>query len=216
MPLYFLLLDADRFHERIVPALAASRRQRNFAPCRDLCTELLPAVEAFRQRYHLGPDEALVSQVLRGLPFDVDFWRSLAGEVLLYSAAEVPEFQTAPDTLCCLLAPERYREGDVVRERLAPIQQAHFGTRDLVFGSAFYRPDDAGWNDRADVTRLAEYLSAVDPERWQPADLLTLPEVADADEAAEELLFARERFVPLREMYERAVAAGHLVICEMP
>jgi hypothetical protein len=214
MPLYFLLLDADRFHKRVVPALAASRRQRSFGPCRDLCAELLPAVEAFRQRYHLGSDESLLSQVLHGLPFDVAFWRSLVGEVLLYSAAEVPEYQTAPETLCCLLAPERYCEGDVPRERFAPIQQAHFGTRDLTLGGAFYRPEHAGWNDRADVLRLAEYFMAVDPNGWQPAALLVLPEVPDEEEAAEELLFACERFAPLREMYQRAAGAGQIVICE--
>jgi len=215
MPLYFLLLNAERFHKRIVPALAASRQQRNFEPCRELCTELLPAVDTFRQRYHLGPDESLPSQVLHGLPFNVAFWRSLVGEVLLYSAAEAPEFQTAPDTLCSLLAPERYREGDVPRERFAPIQQAHFGTRDLTFGGAFYRPEHAGWNNTADVLRLAEYFQAVNPERWQPAQVLALPEVADEEEAAEELLFARERLAPLREMYQRAAAGGHVVISEL-
>jgi hypothetical protein len=214
MPLYFLLLDAGRFHRQIVPALADSRRQRSFEPSRDLCTELLPAVEIFRQRFHLGPEESLVSQALHGLPFDVDIWRSLVGEVLLYSASEVPEFQTAPTTLCWLLAPERYHEGDVPRERFAPIQQAHFGTRDLVFGGAFYRPEHAGWNDRDDVIRLAEYLTAVDPDHWQPADLFVLPEVTDREEASEELLFARERFAPLRELYQRAAGAGYLVVCE--
>jgi hypothetical protein len=215
MPLYFLLIDGDHFHQRIAPALAASRRQRSFEPCRDLCNELLPAVEIFRQRYHLGPDESLLTQVLHGLSFNVDFWRSLVGEVLLYSAAEVPEFQTAPDTLCCLLAPERYQAGDVARERFAPIQQAHFGARDLIFRGAFYRPEHAGWNASDDITRLAKYLTAIDTERWQPDDLLGLPEVADAEEAAEELLFARERFVPLREMYQRAAEASQVVICEM-
>jgi hypothetical protein len=215
MPLYFLLLDADRFHRQIVPALSGSRRQRSFVPCRDLCAEFLPAVEIFRQRYHLGPEDSLVSQALNGLPFDVDIWRALVGEVLLYSAAEVPEFQTAPTTLCCLLAPERYREGDVPRERFAPVQQAHFGTRDLVLGGAFYRPEHAGWNDTADVIRLADYLQTVDPGSWQPSQILALPDVADEEEAAEEILFARERFAPLREMYQRAVSAGHVVVCEL-
>jgi hypothetical protein len=214
MPLYFLLLDADRFHRQIVPALAGSRRQRSFVPCRDLCTELLPAVEIFRQRYHLGPEESLVCQALHGLPFDVDIWRALVGEVFLYSAAEVPEFQTAPTTLCCLLAPENYHEGDVPRECLAPIQQAHFGTRDLVFGGAFYRPEHTGWNDKADVIRLAEYLTSVEPDSWRSENLLALPEVSDTEEASEELVFARERFVPLREMYQRAAGAGYLVVCE--
>src|SRR5262249_10906687 len=112
------------------------------------------------------------------------------------------------------LAPERYRKGDVPRERFVPIQQAHFGTRDIVFGGSFYRPEHAGWNDSADVLRLAEYLAAVDPDCWQAADLLGLPEVADAEEAAEEFLFARERFTPLQEMYQRAAGAGQMVICE--
>jgi len=214
MPLYFLLLDADRFYQGIAPALAASRRQRSFEPCQNLCTELLPAVETFRQRYHLGPEESLLSQVVQGLPFNSVFWRSLLGEVLLYSAADVPEFQTAPDTFCCLLAPERYREEHVPRERFAPIQQIHFGTRDLNFGGGYYRPEHAGWNDSDDVTRLAQYLRAVDPDSWQPAALLAMPDVADEEEATEELLFARERWTPLVEMYQGAAAVGHLVVCE--
>src|SRR5262249_9087900 len=139
----------------------------------------------------------------------------LVGEVLLYSAAEVPELQTVPDTLCCLLAPERYQEGEVPRERFAAIQQAHFGTRDLVLGGAYYRPEQAGWNDRADVLRLADYLAAVDPDRWRSPELLALPDVPDLEEAEEELLLARERFALLREMYQRAALAGQIVICEM-
>jgi hypothetical protein len=214
MPLYFLMLDADRFHSRLVPALSASRRQRSFQACRALCAELLPAVETFRQRYRLGPEETLLSQVLNGLPFDVSFWRSLVGEVLLFSAAEMPELQTVPQTLCCLLAPERYREGNVPREHFAPIQQAHFGTRDLTFAGAFYRPESAGWNDEPDVVRLAEYLTSVDPASWQPAALLSLPEVPDVEEAAEELLFARERLAALREMYQRAAGARQIILCE--
>src|SRR4051794_1842239 len=128
MPLYFLLLDAPLFHDAIRPALAAAWRQRTFEPCRPLAAQLEPAVRAFTERYHLGTEEPLLAQVRRSLPFDRHYWTLLAGEVLLYAAAEVPEIQVAPETLCCLLAPAQYRQGDVPRERFAPIQQAHYGT----------------------------------------------------------------------------------------
>jgi hypothetical protein len=45
-----------------------------------------------------------VGQVARGLPYDRHFWRALVGEVLLFAADDIPEFQTCADTLCCLLA----------------------------------------------------------------------------------------------------------------
>src|SRR4051812_32843763 len=105
MPLYHLLLDAAAFHDRIRPALSAAWLQRSFASCRALCESLLPAARSFAERYHLGSDEPLLAQVGRGLPFDRAFWRHLAGEILWYSATEIPEFETAPDSLCCLLAP---------------------------------------------------------------------------------------------------------------
>src|SRR5262245_17315664 len=127
MSIFFQVLDADVFHRQFRPALTAAWQQRNFEPCRPLCSSLMPAVERFAQGFHINPDETLLSQVTHGLPFDRDFWRLLVGEILLYRAAELPELETIPDTLCCLLAPDRYREGLVPRERFAPIQQVHFG-----------------------------------------------------------------------------------------
>src|SRR5205814_5459070 len=94
MGLYFLLLDGRLFREAIRPALAAAWRQRSFEPCRSLAAQLEPAVRAFTTRYHLGTDEPLLAQVPRGLPFDRHFWTLLAGEVLLYAAAEAPDIQT--------------------------------------------------------------------------------------------------------------------------
>src|SRR5687768_7263165 len=106
MPLYFLLHDARRFHQEIRPALAEAWRRRSFDPCGALAAALAPAAADFAERYHTGPDEPLLAHVGRGLPFDRDCWRLLAGEVLLYAAVSVPDIQTAPDTLRCLLAPE--------------------------------------------------------------------------------------------------------------
>jgi hypothetical protein len=215
MPSYFYLLDERTFMRQIRPALAASWQERSFEPCRELCTDLLPAADGFAQRYHLGSEEPLLSRVLGGLPFDRRFWRLLAGEIFLFSAAEIPEIQTAAASFCCLLAPERYQEEHTPRERFAAIQQVHYGSRDLVFGSALYRPDHAGWNDHADVVRLSSYLTSLDPSGWTVNDLAALRAADDDEERAEELDYLRDWFAPLRDMYERANAQKQLIICEI-
>jgi hypothetical protein len=207
MPLYFLLHDAARFHRDIRPPLGEAWRRRRFESCRALAASLAPAALAFAERYHTGSDEPLLAQVARGgIPFDRDLWRLLVAEALLYGAASVPELLTAPDTLCHLLAPR----GDNV-----PIRQAHFGSRPLVLGGSFYRPDAAGWNDTADVARLADYLSAIEPASWGTADLVGLRDFADEAERADELEFAREVLPPLRDLYREAHAAGQVVVCEV-
>lgn len=210
---YFLVLDAELFEGRMRPALAASWRRRSFEPCRALCASLLPRVEDFTSRYHVGEGEPLVAQVARGLIFHRDFWRALAGELLFYGADEIPEFQTCPDTLCCLLAPEQYQEGAIPRERFAPIQQAHFGTRDLTFGGIAYRPDQCGLNEPDDVRRLAAWLAAVDPGQWRPDDLARMPDLAEEDRV-EELEIARDWFGPLRDLYVRAAEKRQVVVRE--
>ena len=149
-----------------------------------------------------------------GLPFDPDFWSLLAGEVLLYAAVEIPDIQLVPDTLCCLLAHDRYQEEAGPRERLAPIQQAHYGSRDLVFGRRIYRPDYAGYNDVADVDRLADYLSGIDPQWWSTAALCDLRQAGDDEERSDELEFAREWFPVLRDLYQQASQRGFIVVSE--
>src|SRR5262249_49742639 len=132
---------------------------------------------------------------------------------LLIAAHEVPEIATAADVLTCVLAPERYREGPGPRERFVPIEQAHFGSRDLVFGAAHYRPDHAGWNDRGDVARLAQYLAAIDPAVWQVSQLDGLGDI-DPEDRADELDYARQCFGALQGLYSRAADRGQLVVCE--
>ncbi len=214
MPLYFYVHDGEVFTRRVRPVLTASWRQRSFEPCHQFCRDLLPAARAFAQQYHLGAEEPLVEQVAAGLPFERDFWRLLAGEILLFGAVEIPEIQTAPESFRCLLAPDRYGEESTPRHRLAPIQQVHHGSRDLDFGTAFYRPDHVGWNDRQDVLRLAGYLSALDPGRWTVADLAQLRGFADDEERAEELSFLRDWFPPVRDLYLRAADGRQVIICE--
>jgi hypothetical protein len=214
MPLYFLLHDAAGFHQTIRPPLAEAWRRRSFEPARALCAALAPAAGAYADRYHTGHDEPLLARVARdGVPFDRDFWRLLVGEVLLYSAVAAPEILTAPDTLTRLLAPGQ--DDLASRAESAPIRQAHLGARDLVFGGGFYRPDAAGYNDAADVARLDDYLTAIDPTRWAVADLSGLRQFSDDAERADELEFAREVFSSLTGLYRGARGAGQVVVCEV-
>jgi hypothetical protein len=210
---YFLCLDAEFFQGSIRPALAASWRQRSFRPCRMLCTQLLPAARDYLRRYHVGDEPRLVQQVAEGLPFDRAYWRLLVGEVLLFAAVEIPELQSNAETLCCLLAPESPPRESLSRANFAPLQQALWGSRDLTFGAAVYRPEQAGYNDTADVARLADYLAAVDPRRWTVDDLPTLRDVPD-DERADELAFAQEWFPALVELYQRARAERWVLAIE--
>jgi hypothetical protein len=126
---------------------------------------------------------------------------------------DIPELQVNEDTLCALLAPEHYRQNVVDRERLAPIQQAHRGARDLTFGPAVYRPDHAGYNDLSDVGRLADYLGSIQPENWTIADLADLREVVE-EERADELAFTQEWFPALVDLYQRARRDGLAVVHE--
>jgi hypothetical protein len=215
MSVYYMLVDADLFNCRMSPALAASWRLRSFDPCRALCSDLAPAALAFTEGLPTGSEEPLVCKVARDLPFDRHFWTLLVGELLLYAATEIPEIQIAPDTLCCLLAPESYRQDAVPRAHYAPIQQAHFGRRELLFGVHCYRGEHAGYNDVGDVASLGEYLASQTPEDWTAADLTELRNVADEEERQEELDFAREWFPALRELYHRASAQRQLIICEV-
>jgi hypothetical protein len=210
---YFLCLDAETFSEQIRPALAASWRRRSFDPCRSLCSELLPAALDYTRRYHTGDEETFLTHVVRGASFDRASWRLLVGEVLLFAAVEIPELQTNAETLCCLLAPEKYRGGTILREQFAPIQQVLRGSRDVTFGSAIYRPEQAGYNDADDVARLAAYLAAARPEEWTIEHLQDLRDIAE-DERADELAFVQEWFPVLVELYQRTQARRRVLVIE--
>jgi hypothetical protein len=200
MALYFLLLDRSTFDEQLSPALAACWRQRSFAPCRGICQQLQPAARAFAVRYHLGHGQPLMTEVIEGLPFNRVLWQHLAGELLWFSAAEIPELQTDVQGWTALLGP-----------RAQPaLTQVHRGSRDLRFGGGFYRPDHAAWNDSADVARLADFLAAVRPGTWRPEDLPGVP----PEEGAEELALLREWFGPLAAMYRAAAERRQVIVCE--
>jgi hypothetical protein len=214
MPLYFLLLDGHCFQHKIRPALARSWQLRDFRPAQQLCSDLAAAAQAFRQRYYLGPEEMLINVAAGGLAFDKALWRHLVGEVLWLSAADIPEIQTAPEALACLLGAAPDPAPGLDRAGMAPIQQAHFGTRDLVFGTTCYRPMQAGYNDVDDVARLAAYLAALNPDSWKAQSLGALPDLADAQDQAEELALVKEWFPSFKNLYQNARETGQVVVCE--
>jgi hypothetical protein len=199
--LYFLLHDGETFHRRIAPAFAASWRRRTFGPVAGLAADFSAVLADFADRFRLTADERpLLSSVTAATPFDRRLWRHLAGEVLLYAAADAPAIQTAQATLEALATPAQ----------MDAIRQAHAGNRDLDFDGVPYRPSHAGLNDTDDVARLADQLAVIDPARWTES---ALTELAD-DERAEELAFARECFAALLELYEHARGRRQVVVCE--
>jgi hypothetical protein len=199
---YFLILNAELFHQRISPALTAGWFQRSFEPCRALCRSLQTTAQNFRDRYH-AHIEPLTLKVEAGLPFDRNLWRLLVGEVLLFSAHELPLLRTAPATLELLVG----------EEQQTTMRQAHHGSRDVKLGG-FYRPDQAGWNDPADVRRIAAFLDVIDERLWSSASLAELvgPE---REEQEEERTFAGQCLHELRDLYRRSVG-DNVIVCEPP
>ncbi len=214
MALYFYLLSSTRF-EAMCTTLARCVRERSFAPCRTLCREMAPATDAFHARYHISAEECMIRHVAEGLAFDRDRWRCLVGEMLMVAADEIPQIETAPDALACLVDGARRPESQPPRHQLSPIEQAHYGTQDLALGAAYYRPEHAGLNDASDVRRLADFLAALRPETWRAEHLAPLAHLVADEDRAEELAFVRDWFPALLEMYQRASGCGQVVVCEV-
>jgi hypothetical protein len=212
MPLYYLIFDPIILEQQIQPALSASWRQQRFEPCIAIAVSILPRARLFRERCHAGPEEPILDKVLHGLSFDRRLWQALAGELLLFGAAEMPELQIAPETLCSILASSA---GDgVPRERFPAIHQACYGSRDLCFGLHCYRPDQAGYNNAQDVRRLSAYLAEQRPEAWTTSALAGIRELANEEERMEELEFARYCFPAFQAMYRNAERQGQAIVCE--
>jgi hypothetical protein len=202
MPLYFLLLDSDAFHRQITPALTASWRQRSFVPVRELARQLQAPIQTFTKRYHLGGEQPLLAAVANtGLAYDRVLWQHVAGELLWFSAADIPEIITSPDALNGLVADQR-------------VNQVLYGSHDLRFGGGFYRPDQVGWNDTHDIAQFANFLARVRPESWTTDALAGMPQFADHLDRAEEVEFVRDWFGALVELYCQASQRRQVVICE--
>src|SRR5437764_8983893 len=111
---YFYLIHAAFFRDVIHPSLAKSWQRRSFVSCHELCAEIVA-----RSPLHI-PDDALVRQVLNGLPFGRRSWHALVGQAILFGCEDMPPLQTSPATLRCLLGPEQYQAGDVPRSLFSP------------------------------------------------------------------------------------------------
>jgi hypothetical protein len=209
-----MLFDATLFR-RIVPPLAESWRRRSFEPCRELCVELLPVAEVFGTRYHIAHEDLLLSRAAGALPFDRHYWQLLVGEILMVAAAEIPEIEIAPATLCTLCGVQPGPDAVTQRAEFAPIQQALYGKRDLSFGTKTFRPEHAGYNNVDDVKRLAEYLGAVDTAAWSADALRSLPGPADAEDREEELAQTLDWFSLFVDLYRRSADAGQVIIAEI-
>ena len=202
---YFYLLNRNWMQARLRPALAESWRRRNFAPCADLCQQLV-AVKPI-------PDAALIRLVPHTLAYDRTRWHALVGELLIFGAEAMPRLPFLLESLCYLLAPQRVSADPSERHSRTPIEQCYHGTRDLRFGGGWYRPDHAGWNDVDDVQRLLAFLRRIDPSGWSATALIHLPDDA---ERTEELAYVRDWWPELVAMYEQAHAADQVVVCERP
>src|ERR1700681_2443168 len=108
MILYFFVLELALFRDVLGPSLTRGYRQKSFALCQDLCQLLLARNPGI-------PKDALIRAVLVGLPFDRTLWHGLIGECLIHGAVDIPRLQTAPETVCCLLAPDHYGKPDTPR-----------------------------------------------------------------------------------------------------
>jgi hypothetical protein len=210
MPIYFMLHDAGLFESLIRPALAASWRQRSFAPWAELRKALTGDFVGYYVENHVPGVESILLRSGSELSFDKVTWRYLVGEVLLIAAAEAPEIAVPEDTFCWIL---HRSAGEVVpRSKFGYLEQALYGARDLVFGGGCYRPDHGGYNDEADVESLSKELKAFQPAHWTIADLAGL---CDSDEERrDELEFARACLQQVQGMYTHARAHGQIVICE--
>jgi hypothetical protein len=210
---YFLLHDPSLLDGRLRPALADAWRQRSFAACAPFCRDCLPLAAEYARRYHVSLDDTVLAHVAGPLPFDRLLWRTLAGELLLFTAVEIPELPLPHATLLALLAPDHAATLPPNRGSFAPVHQALYGARELTFGMVPYRPDHVGLNHREDVARLSRWLDAVEPAGWSGELLRGLPELAEEDRA-EELDLAREWFAALRDLYRRCRDDGRVVVLE--
>jgi hypothetical protein len=202
---YFMAIPEAWFHVKLSGSLRTCWRQRSFTPAVEICRELAESARSFVQRGGEADTPPLTLLVPRRLAFDLERWRTLAGELMLFGAAALPELETPLESYAVVLGLEM----PCFRGDFTPLQQAILGGRDLRFGAG-YRPDQAGWNDLADIRRLRSWLDGIDPENWSSAGLTHLP----PEERADELAFLREWFPSLRDVYRRCEQARWVLVSE--
>lgn len=202
---YFHVLEGAFFHDTLLPALAACRRRRSFAPLRNLLPHLPLAA---------ANDSILVHSL--GAAYDRHVFQAVVGETLILTALAMPRLPLDPRTLAAFLAPESLERTTGDRGGLAPIQRAFFGSRDLRIGSYVHRPLHVGWNDADDMRFLAEYLDAVDTSKWSADALRPIDQLRTDEDREEELALASEWWPDFVALYAKGVERGSVIVCEEP
>lgn len=203
--IHFYLIREEWFKNEVIPALTSSWRRRNFAPITELGRKLAAFSGNDPPQSYDSRTQPISQPGVETTGFCPDWWELRVAEALLASVSKLPEIETPLESWSRLLRQELADR----RELFSPIQQAVLGNRDL-FLSRYYRPENAGWNDRDDVCRLAAWLGTVDPNSWVADDLNHL----SLEDRGEELAYAQEWFPLLAEMYEGAEKDGFVILCE--
>ena len=195
---YLLVHDRLKF-ELMRPVLATSWRRKSFRDCAPYLDAWRDAAHQYAHSYHIDPQEILLLSVEPKTRFASALWRTLVGELLVVTADEMPELPGHLESLARLLP-----------ESLAV--QTLEGCGDLLFGLATYRPGRSRFNSIEDNRGLLDELRAIDSSKWS-AEMLLSGEM-DREDASEELLFAREWFAVLLDLYERVVRDDRVIVFE--
>jgi hypothetical protein len=195
----YLLIHENEAFARLRPVLADAYGRRSFRGLEPHLGALREAARAYARSYYIDPGEIFLLGVEPATRFSRAAWRTLVGELLVVTAAEMPELPGHLESL------DRLLPAPLAREALR-------GCADLTFGLATYRPGLAGYNSVDQNKRLLGELRAVDPSAWSESMLVS--ETIDPEEAREELLDARDGFVRVVELYERVVRAGRVIVFE--
>jgi hypothetical protein len=210
---YIFVHQRTVFERHLRPALAEAWALRSFTPCLRLKEIVTPLATEYARRYYLAPDSLLSLRLGEGLAFDRSIWRALAGELLVVTAQEIPEFSGSLEPIAAILSPGSSGSRHLDRATSPPIRQALHGSRDLTLGRVAYRPEHAGFNDPSDVARIAAYLESIDPATLSLPDGPFLPGASDGGQE-EELLDAREALAFLRDLYCRSRDEDCVVVVE--
>src|SRR5262245_132729 len=117
---YFMAIPRNWFHERLSRSLRSCWRERSFAPVVEICRELAFSARSFVQLGSEGETSPLTLLVPNGLTFDPNRWRTVAGELMLFGAAELPELETPLDSYSAVLKLEM----PCFRDDFSQMQQA--------------------------------------------------------------------------------------------
>ena len=196
MSLIFYLHDREFLLDRVTPILRECWKKKSFAPGQAFFAELTDHWPEFRDLHHFNQGTPLFA-AMNHLPCDAFFWSSLVGEILLYTALEIPYLEVDSELLLAT-------NGE-------PMKEVLFGSRPIQMGR-IYRRDQAGWSLPEDLTRFATFLNEVHPEDWHlPSEFRS--DLSEEDRE-DDLEMSREWYPNLREMVLKAAEKQQILVSE--